>query len=332
MNIKKFFVILGLILGLVITSCTWDYDWDWLLNIGGKGGSSANFKQLTINNNITDLTGGIYSIIIGSSTYNIAYNSSHIFFNGHNDQSSFNSNLLAETGMAGPLTGQISIYYGNNSLENPQLLFNNGNMIYACSNINSDKLSCKSSPDFRGIPGQPHLISGNHGYQYAVTGDNSIYMANQNNNYSKITSPNDRAGANITGFSSMTTDINGNLYLLATYADNSTYLNQYIPATQSWHQVLNQANEISINTMIAANYHGTVFFLNPKNADATTCTKGQLKIPIGYTKDGNVKIFYALINNNCTYPINPSNISMDNSNNLYLVLANNTIFYGTMII
>lgn len=324
---------LFLTLLLFLASCTWDYDWDWL----NPGGSGSNFTQLNINDGTTNLTTGIHSLVINNTTYQISFNGNNIFFNNNSSLSKFNSNTFESTGLVPSLSNQVSVYYSGATPNNPQFLFNNStsSTLYACANIESANLTCTATPTFNGLNAQPTQIAGNAGYQYAVLSTDPIYMANNTESYAQISVPQD-IGATSVSYSSITTDINGNLYALVTYnpqdstQSQSTYLDSYDPSVKRWKKILNNPNIISVNTPLAANSNGTVFFLNPPNANAISCSNGQLRVPIGYTKDNATQVFYALINNGCNSTVNPVSLSVNSSNTVYITLSNNTVFYGTI--
>jgi hypothetical protein len=318
----------------LLTSCTWtwDYDWDWMK----PGGSGANFKQLSINDGNKNLSGGIHSVIVNGTTYQIAYSEQYLYFNNTGSQNKFNQTALGGNTIVAPITTQISPYYDSEKLLR-FLFVNDGGTIYSCGFFNLDSVSCVTPPTFTGMPNQPTMVTGNNSYQYAVsTAKNppNIYLAQNTGPYALIDNPNDEYSQALSQFSSITTDVNGNLYTLVTYgADNSskvTYLDSYNASSGTWSKVLNASNLLAISTPMAVNSTGTVFFLNPNGGDSISCNNGEERIPVGYTKDGGVKIGYVVIDNSCSTAISVNQISIDSTNTIYISLSNSNVFYGTM--
>ncbi len=318
-----------------LTSCTWtwDYDWDWMK----PGGSGATFKQLSINDSNQSLSGGIHSVVVNGTTYQIAYNGQYLYFNNTGSQSKFNQTALGENTIVAPITTQISPYYNQGDSLLKILFVNTGGTIYSCGGFNTDVITCVSSPDFNGMPNPPTMVTGNNSYEYAVstaTNPPNIYLAPNTGVYAAIDNPNDNFSQSVSQFSSITTDINGNFYALVTYgSDNSsksTYLDSYNPSSGKWSKVLNASNLLAISTPMAVNSTGTVFFLNPSSGDSISCNNGEERIPVGYTKDGGVQVGYVVIDNNCSTAISVNQISVDNTNTIYISLSNNTVFYGSM--
>jgi hypothetical protein len=319
---------------LLTTSCTltWDYDWD----IIKPGGGGTTFKQLSINGGNKTLSGGVHSILANGNTYQIAYSDNYLFFNNNGSQYKFNQTALGSNTIAPPITAMISTGYAED-LTLRILFVNFGGIIYSCKGFDGDNVSCVTPAVFSGIPNQPTMVTGNNGYAYAVstaTNPPAIYLAQGKGIYNIINNPTDDYRLNISQLSSITTDINGNFYALVTYgSDNSakyTYLDRYSPSANSWSKIVTSANLLAINTPMAVNSAGIVFFLNPTNADNISCNNGEEKISVGYIKNGIINKESVVIDNNCMTAIGVNQISIDNTDNIYISLSNNTVFYGTI--
>lgn len=323
-----------LILLLTATvSCTWDYDWDWFGPNGDNSGETVNFQQLSIANNF-QFRSGIHSIIVNNSIYQIAYNDNDLYFNNTGSITNFNRTALGDKTVIPPIKSPatISTYYDQD--HNLRLLFmNTSNTIYSCGNFNNTDITCIVNSDLPNLPSPPSIITGNNSYQYATpsTQPTAIYLSNGKNEYNQIDNPKDITQPSLTGFTNLTTDISGNLYALVTYGGNTsnplTFLYRYQPMSNNWYKVLNSANILQPQQKFSANSQGIIFFIHPNNQNIT-CNNGKEKIPLGYTKNGNTQIGYAVINNNCSVVIDVNEINIDNTDNIYLTLANGNSYYG----